>query len=304
MTERRSGVEALPVLVSARGPHAAEIRRWLEGVAGWQPVDAETARLVPPLLMVADVQAGDLGGAEIPRILLVNDDDRPCAAAVAARGAHAVVRWPDERDRLAVVAEDLSHPPTGGTAAYQLRVGGASGGVGTTTVALAVAGLIAWSGDSVLVVGHGPTPVPDVPRRRPEDLLSAGTWDAAAPVPGVRALRVVLTEQPALDAAIDAGPADWVVRDVGCAEEADVMVLRPDRSGLRALHDATSPVAVVIGDGPASERALAAVASRRRYIHLPWSARVARAGLAQRVPAGIPGSWLRRLRPALHGRSG
>ena len=79
---------------------------------------------------------------------------------------------------------------------------------------------------------------------------------------------------------------------------------RADGPGLAAAGRTTAAAVVVIGSGPAATSAVAAACGSRRRVHLPRSARVARAGLAGRVPAGLPGSWLRPLLPLARGRGG
>jgi hypothetical protein len=60
----RSQIDALPVRLALRGPHRDAIRRWIESVAGWQPVEDDAAQLVPPRLVVADVPGS---GGRSPR---------------------------------------------------------------------------------------------------------------------------------------------------------------------------------------------------------------------------------------------
>jgi hypothetical protein len=75
------------------------------------------------------------------------------------------------------------------------------------------------------------------------------------------------------------------------------LVFRPGAAGLGALADTTAAVVIVVGDGPASPRAVAEAIGGRRRIDLPWSVRVGRAGLVGRVPASLPGSFVRALLP-------
>lgn len=359
--------EALPVLVSLRGPHAEPAVRFLEGVLGWQVVDPATAALVPPVLHLLDVEAvrgrppvqdptalgaggsgaTPAGGARVgdapaghasagngpggrgpgggapgaqepvgagqdrgaagvgpPAVLLVGEGADPAEAARAAlrTGAMAALRWPAERDRLPGIARRAAARDTAGsTEVAGITVGGAAGGVGTTTVALALAGLAAWWGDPTLVITHGAAPAPTGPPREAADLAGAGTWETAAPAPGCPRLRLVRTAGPTPGAAVDPGAARLVVRDVGVDPDADVLVLRRDAAGLAALSRTGCAVAVLVDAGVAPLRAVRSAAGRRRLAVVPWSARVARAGLAGRVPSGLPGRWLAALRPALAG---
>lgn len=300
-----AGDDALPVALGAAGAHADAVRRFVEGVLGWQVVDASTAALVPPVLRLVDV-AGAQPASDLPAVLLVDEGADPAAAAAAAVrcGAAAVLGWPAERDRLRAVASTITATSQGAAAAAELTVGGAAGGVGTTTVALALGGLLAWRQRPALVLSHGSVPLPPGPVRSVADLAGAGTWDGAVPAPGLGSLRVVRASQPARGAPVDTGPAAVVVRDLGVEPDADVLVLRRDAAGLAALRATGCAVVVVVDWGPASRRSVRAAAGRRRLVTVPWSVRVARAGLAGRVPAGLPGNWLRALRPALHGGAG
>lgn len=294
--------DALPVLVALSGPHARSVRRYVEGVAGWQAVDAATGAYVPPSLRLVDVSSVPLARDGPPVVLLVDAADDPVAAARAAvsTAAAAVLGWPDERDLLPAAAGRLARSAAL-PSVTELRVGGAAGGVGTTTVALALAGLAAWHSGPTLLLTHGAVPAPAGLVRNAPDLAGAGTWEQAVRVPGVEGLRVARTHRPAHDAEVDAGGARLVVRDLGVDIGADVLVLRRDGGGLQALHDSGGAIAVVVDIGPASPRAVQAAAAERRTVVVPHSARVARAGLAERVPAGLPGSWLRALRPVLAG---
>jgi hypothetical protein len=109
---------------------------------------------VPAAVRIVDVPAADrVRDTGVPTVLLVGDDDSGTAAAGAACRLRpgAVVAWPEDRDRLsAVVAELLVAARSAATATCTLRVGGASGGVGTSTIVLALAGLIGWSGRHTL----------------------------------------------------------------------------------------------------------------------------------------------------------
>jgi len=113
---------------------------------------------------------------------------------------------------------------------------------------------------------------------------------------------VLRVSGPPADADIDPAPASLVIRDTGVTEDVDVLVLRRDAAGVAALRDAVAAVVVVVDHGLAPIRAVRAAAGNRRVVSVPWSARVARAAIVERVPAGLPGAWLRALAPALGGR--
>lgn len=305
MTEGRSPAaaglaDAMPVEVAWEGTGGDGVRQWLETALGWQPVDAATAAVVPPVCGLGDVEG--VGAVARPSVLLLRPDDDPLVAArvaVAARPA-AVVRWPEDRDRLAeVVAGVLAAGPSRGERAAELSIGGAAGGVGTTTVALALGGLAAWAGSRALVVSHGVVPAPAGRVLAADDLAGVGTWRIATPVPGVDGLRVVRAASPVGSGAVPAGEAQVVVRDAGRDRDADVLVVRRDRAGMEALQHTTAGIGVVVDVGAAPQRVLVEAAGGRSLVVVGWSQRVARAALAGRVPASLPGTWLRALKPVL-----
>lgn len=294
-----SQIDALPVRLSLRGAHREAIRRWVETVAGWQPVEGDAAQIVPPRAVLADAPGAD-GAVDdgLPMVLLVGDDTDPVVAAAAGTHAAAVLRWPHDRDRVPEqVAALIGRERRGGVAT--VTVGGAAGGVGTTTVALALGGLAAWHVGPALVVSHGTVHAPTTRTWDAAALTGAGTWDAADPVPGVAGLRVVRLAAPAPRCEVDPGAARFVVQDVGPDEDVDVLVVRRDRAGLTALSRSTAALVVLADVGMAPARAVDDAAGGRRLVTVPWSPRVGRAGLRRQVPAAIPGSWLRRISPAL-----
>ncbi|MDX1620296.1 MAG: hypothetical protein R3320_04855 [Nitriliruptorales bacterium] len=292
--------EALPVEVEIAEPTGPRVRAYLEGTLGWQVVDHGTSKLVPPVCRLVDVGAEAMPGAP-PTLLLVTerDDARDAAAAAVRLGPAGIVRWPEEREALPATAEGLATAaPHEHATAGQLRIAGAAGGVGATTVCLAVGGLLAWAGRPALVIARGPVPVPEVRQLSSEDLAGAGTWRGATSVPGCDGLKVVRCNDSTADAPVDAGAvAAAVIRDVGVVDEADVLVMRRDRPGIDALAVTSAGTAIVIDDGVVPVRSFTAAAGRRRLLVLERSVRVARAGALQRVPASLPGSWLRTLRP-------
>jgi hypothetical protein len=123
-------------------------------------------------------------------------------------------------------------------------------------------------------------------------------FERATPLPGVPGARAVMPSAPVAPGAdLGAAGADFVVVDAGRSAEGDVLVCRPDRAALERLAATAAGAVVVNGQGAASPRAVLRAAGGRRLLTLPWSTRVARAGLAGRVPGSLPGSWLRRLAP-------
>jgi len=293
---------ALPVELDLHGRHAEGVRAWIESTLGWQPVAGATAGLVPPAVVLRDLGSTHAaeGAASIPSVLLIDDDATPLRAAevVTATAPDVILAWPSGRDRLVEVTDGVlarpRHPAPHGSV---LRVGGSAGGVGTTTVALALTGLAAWGGAATLaaVRGTGLAP-PIVPTASLEGL---GVWARAQPlagVPGARAVRLV--DHDAVPATTDP-EIRLLVLDAGVEPEVDVLVCRPDAAALAMLSVTTAAAVVVMGEGAAPLKELRRAAAGRRGLLLPWSARVARAGLAGRVPAGVPGAWLRRLLPLL-----
>jgi hypothetical protein len=293
---------ALPVALDLAGPHADGVRRWVEGVLGWQPVDGDTADLVPAALRLVDLEAAVRFSPRrsIPTVLLV------AAAAPAVTVAAMASRWqpdlalvwPDDRDELRDAVDALlAVPRQVVTSGRLVRVGGAAGGAGASTVALALAGLCAWSGLRSLAAVGSTAPVGEVVAVPAAALSSPDLWQRASALPGVpraRAVRVV-GQRPLPDPT--AADLEVAVLDVGVATDVDVLVCRADAAGLDAASATTAAAVVVIGDGPASRSAVRRACGGRRWLSLPRSARVARAGLHRRVPTALPGSWLRRLQP-------
>jgi hypothetical protein len=293
---------ALPVELDLRGRHAEGVRAWVEGTLGWQPVAGATAGLVPAAVVLRDLGSSCVpgGGPAVPCVLLVDDDASPLRSGevVAAMQPDAIVAWPSGRDRLIEVVDDvLARPRRSDPIGSVLRIGGSAGGVGTTTVTLALAGLAAWGGAATLAAVRGSgLSSPIVPAASLEGL---GVWARAEPLPGVPGARAVrLVDHVEAPATTDP-EIKMLVLDGGVDPEVDVLVCRPDAAALEMLAVTTAAAVVVMGEGAAALKDLRRAAAGRRGILLPWSARVARAGLAGRVPAGVPGAWLRRLRPLL-----
>jgi hypothetical protein len=294
-----SALTALPVALALRGALTDPVRRVVEGSLGWQPVDELTAGLVPPAVRLVDVTAP--AGDGTPAVLLVTPDDAPRDAADAARRlrAVAVVDWPGTQDDLEVaVARAVGSPRAAGRRTPLVRLGGAGGGVGTTTVALALAGACAWRGRNVLVASGDEVLLPDgCPTIDPAALAAPDLWTRAGDLEGVPGARVVRTIGSVDEVTVADASVDLLVFDAGVASDVDVLVVRPDAAGIAALARTTAAVVVVVGAGPASPRAVTEAIGGRRRLDLPWSVRVGRAGLVGRVPASLPGSFVRALLP-------
>lgn len=295
----RPELEALPVALDLAGPDGARTTAWVESVLGWQPVTGDGVGLSPRVRIVDVPTASTAAPTAVPSVLLVAEDDAAIAVAEATTRLRpeAVLAWPDRRSELPTTVAGLtagSRPVPDGEGDH--RVGGASGGVGTTTVTLALGALLAWRHGPTLAAVHGAVPL-TVPRTVPVDgLAGPRAWSDATPVPSVPGLRVVRVERPPVDAPVAADGAG-VVRDVGVGADADVLCVRRDAAGLAAIERSVAAAVVVLDDGLVPPAALRGAAGGRRLVTVPRSARVARAGMLHRVPAALPGSYLRALAP-------
>jgi hypothetical protein len=314
---------AVPVALALGDRHVGSVRRWLEGTLGWQAVEDDLDGPVPPAVRIVDLDGatrslesgpgGGLGGGPgpspdagrwdwLPTVLLVEDDEDPGRAAEIARRLvpAGVCRWPGGRDALpTLVARAIGGPRRSERTGRTLRVGGVAGGVGTTTITLALAGLAAWSGHRALAVVHGhagirsATPVPA------DALVAPDLWARATPLPGVVSARVVHTGRTAPQRAPEDRRIGLSVLDVGTAPEVDVVVCRPDGAAAEQLPATMAGAVVVVGQGLLSAARIRELAGGRTVVHVPTSVRVARAVLRGQVPAGLPGRWLAELRPVL-----
>jgi len=320
----------LPVSVELRGALGQELTRFVESEAGWQVV-APAGPPPPALVLTGRSQPG-----------------RPCVVVVPGRptaddtregllaGALDVIGWPEGRTRLLDVPLRLAEPAPRGPAPCVLRVVGTAGGAGTSTVALALAGLCAWSGRRTVVVGQedllalcggagwsGPGA---------EALHALGTGGAAAefpavarPVLGLKGLRVlsgdgaafpdpvgwpvevVVADQrtaippPSTRPSLAAGgqPIGPVAASPAAPGDALVVVTRPDGTARLAAGLARTSAVLVVGQGPLDRLGIRRLLGRSEDAWLPPSARVARAGLLGRVPSSLPGSWVALLRHTL-----
>lgn len=298
----------LPVAVCLPDPLGLEVRAWLEGEIGWQVVPAEG----PPRPLLTLREATDARPGCV--VVVDGEVDTLTLRAALRAGAQDAVGWPDDRERL---LEIVSLPAAGGGAEGPpvWRVAGTGGGVGTSTVALAAAGLAAWSGRRALAVGGhdllGLCGISSWSGPGLDEIVALGPVDGAAELEAVSRQVVGLDGLSVLAGAasgpldVSGWPADLVVADLGIAQAGpatsgvDLLVTSPDVRAARA-QGIDAPL-LVVGEGPLDAAGVRSAAGRRPAGWLPHSARVARAALQGRVPASLPGSWLRGLRDALGG---
>lgn len=290
----------LPVCVEVPGRLGDEVTAFAEAEAGWQVVGG-AGPLVPVLTVAAQVVPG-AACVVVREGPLPPDEVREALLA----GALDVISWPADRGRLLSLPARL-RPAALAPPAPVLRIGGARGGVGTSTVALAVGATVAWSGRSALVVGdtglvrlagvgpwHGPG-LAEVSALGAEAAEEVG--GVARAVPGVAGLSVLAGANGS--SLVPSGwPFDLVVVDVGAgaASSCDLVVGAADRS----LEDVPAGAGVVVVEhGPLDRAGVRRCLGRAPSGWLPYSARVARAGLAGRVPSALPGSWVSALRKVL-----
>ena len=285
-------IEDLPVAVALSPPLDTRVAQWVERDLGWQVVDP--AGPLAPVLALADRACGALSWIAVT-------DGAPGAEQIRdhlTSGAVDVIGWPQDRLRIPLLAAQIVQGRAGAASGTtRITVAGVAGGVGTSTVALAIGGLLAWSGAVVLVSGDADV-VTLARSGPPADLRPHGPHGSTAPlaVEGVPRLSVV---DRGADVTASAWSGDVVVVDAGTTVTADttLVVSRPDR-GLRRADACNRPV-VVVGDQPLSGRDARRLLGAALLAHLPGSVRVARAALAGRVPAALPGAWLRDLREGL-----
>lgn len=307
-------LEDLPVSVDLPGMLGQEVVAFVEGEAGWQVV--HPGGPLAPVLTITG-QACDVACVVVTDGPPVPDQVRTALLA----GALDVIGWPQDRQRLLEAPLRVRATSRRAPGPAEFRVAGAGGGVGASTVALAVGGLVGWSGRPAIVVGDDdllalcgcePWSQPGAPEIAALDPADAAVEVAALarPVPGVEKLRVLGGGAAGVDTA--GWPADLVVMDLRALGPAattlrpqvqetlaDLVVARADHR-LRTLAGTPAGMAVAVVDGgPLERRGARQLLGRPPVGWLPHSARVARAGLQGRVPAGLPGSWLAALRTTL-----
>ena len=285
----------LPVCVDLTGRLAEEVTAFVEAEAGWQVVGGEGPLL--PVLTLAAEAAGP-GSVVVRPGAVTSGEVREALLA----GALDVVSWPEDRLRLLSLPGRL-RPASAGPAAPLLRVGGCRGGVGASTVALAIGATVAWSGGRALVVGDaGLVRLGGIGSWQGPGAAELSVLGAAAahevervarPLPGIRGLCVLLGSA---QLPVPAGwPYDLVVADVGVAGAAEAHLVVAAADGSLA-HAPPGADVLVVEHGPLDRAGVRRALGRSPAGWLPYSARVARAGLAGRVPSALPGSWVKALR--------
>lgn len=300
----------LPVAVDLPGLLGQEVTGYVEGEAGWQVVTGG-GPLAPVLALAPEVRPGP------PCVVVVAGS--PSAEQVRdglLHGALDVLGWPVDRERL---LEAPLRARTNGRRAGGPRVmglAGLAGGAGTSTVALALGGLLAWSGRPTVVVGdddllalcgidgwRGPG-APELSELEPA-AAGAELGSLVRPVPGIEGLTVLGGGTAGLRSTsgwkVGAVVADLrTVAPAGAARAgADLVLVRPD-SSLRAAIALPADVGVLVtGSGPLDRAGVRRLLGVPPVGWLPEDARVARAGVRGRVPSSLPGTWLRLLRAAL-----
>lgn len=296
-------LDDLPVSVDLPEPLSSAVVAYVEAEGGWQVVAADGPP--SPVLHLASRVDGQ-------RPTVVVHPGRVPAEALRATlldGAVDCIGWPDERERILQVPTRLPTAHRETVRPALLRISGTAGGVGTSTVCLAVGGLLAWGGLEALVVGAddllGLCGLGDWTGPGAAEVVGLDPREAAAevaglarPVAGVPGLTVLRGAGAAVEEVAGWG-CQVVVVDCGTAHlDRAQLVCGPRDASLRRAADVTAPV-LLAERGPLTSVQARRVLGRRPAALLPTSARVARAGLAGRVPAALPGSWLDVLRKAL-----
>jgi hypothetical protein len=300
---RRAAVlhEHLPVCVDLPGRLGQEVAAFAESEAGWQVVAADSP-LVPVVTLARQVRDA------MPTVVVLDAPPAPgLLRDTLLAGALDIVVWPQERDRLLEIPDRIGRTTSAHGTTPLLTVGGARGGVGASTVALTIAATVAWAGGRALCVGGqgavrlaglapwqgpGTAEVTALGRHAAQELPGL-----AKDVPGVPGL-AVLGGGSGLAPEVSSWPYDLVVADVGVQDRPDVLVAAADGSAEGATAAA---VVLVVEHGPLQRDAVTAALGRAPDGWLPYSVRVARAGVRGRVPSALPGSWVAAVRAAMAG---
>ena len=292
------------VAVDLPGRLGEEVAAYVESEAGWHVVTGNGP--VEPLLT--------LTGAVAPGPCVVVRDgplDADVTRDLLLAGVLDVVAWPEDRARLLALPQRVFRAERPQATVPQLHIGACRGGVGASTVALTAGALVAWSGRRALVIGDEAmvrlAGVATWQGAGALELASLGVQAAdevervARPVPGVQDLFVLGGGPTAL--ATEGWPYDIVVVDQGVARREHAHLVIAVADGSLAAAPATADV-LVVEHGPLDRAGVKRRLGRAPLGWLPYSARVARAGTAGRVPSSLPGSWVDAVRKALASASG
>ena len=292
------------VAVDLPGRLGEEVAAYVESEAGWNVV-VGGGPVVPLLTLTGAVAPGPC--------VVVRDGplDADVTRDLLLAGVVDVIAWPEDRTRLLALPQRVVRAGRPQAAVPQLHIGACRGGAGASTVALTAGGLVAWSGRRALVIGDEATiRLAGLGRWQgagAAELASLGLQAAdevervARPVPGVQGLSV-LGGGPA-PLTTEGWPYDIVVVDLGVAgrDHAHLVVAAADGSLAEAPGRAD---VIVVEHGPLDRAGVKRLLGHAPAGWVPYSARVARAGTAGRVPSSLPGSWVEAVRTALAGASG
>lgn len=253
-----TGHTNLPVAVELTGPLGQEVIGYAETELGWQVVGVDG----PPAPVI--VLAGKVH-PERPTIVVADPVADVDAGAMLEAGAVDVIRWPDDRERLRTAPARVRGQAPAAPGPPLIRVAGAAGGVGTSTVALGVGGVLAWAGKQVLVVGDDALlALGGVPSWEGPGALEIASLDLHDAGTEVAALQRQVPAVPGLAVLGGGGhvrstshwPYDVVVVDQGTALTDDpyLVCARAD-VGLRRIAGTQHPV-VIIGDGPLDKKSV------------------------------------------------
>lgn len=267
---------ALPVAIElADGDLAVEVAAHVESRLGWQVV--RPSPHLPARLLLADAV-----DPTTPTVLVAWQTDAEQVRRALQAGALDVLAWPLDAERLASLS--LSRTPRR-PADHLLVVTGAAPAAGATTVALALGALSAWEGFQTVVAT-------DLSGRRMAGVAAAGDQ----PVAGVTGLVV----SGGTHGTGGGRRPQVLVADAGAGRRGHVLVAAPDRSLVEALERRPDTAAVVtVGQGALRRGEVRRLVEGRTHVALDTSFRVARAGMRGLVPVGLPGRYLRALRPLL-----
>ena len=308
----------LPVQVDVREGLRSEVVAWVEGDLRWQVVTGDSA--LAPQAIITDDPHRAAGGVLVLAPDLPTDQRTRAATEAMRAGALDVVNWPDERDRLAAAVtrrtrshDDRPAPVRAVSATRLLRIAGASGGVGTSTVALALAGWAAWSGartvvagddDLIALCGLGAWEGPGTGEIAALDPRDTGREVAtlARAVDGVQNLHVIGGGGRHV-AVTDEWPVDMVIVDDRCQLDAADLIVGVANRRLSWCAQYRSRMLIRSGAG-VGRREICRLLGGSPLGWVEQDARVLRAGLAGRVPSALPGRWVRDLssRVARRGR--